>query len=214
MTVLKLHGSFSSMATMRVLACLYEKEVQFEFIPVDMSNQQHKSLPFLTLNPFGLVPVLEDGEMKLFESRAITTYIAHAYAGNGKQLIDFDHKKMATLGVWMEVEAHQFNPIASTLISKYMMKPKSGIVANDTDVKEMEAVAKVLDVYEDRLGQFRYLAGENFSLADLHHLPNLQHLMETLVRKLIESRPHVMAWVTEILARPSWLKVLDLKEDS
>jgi glutathione S-transferase len=33
----------------------------------------------------------------------------------------------------------------------------------------------------------------------------------TTAKKLIESRPHVKAWCSQILARPAWLKVLEMK---
>ncbi|CBI36819.3 unnamed protein product, partial [Vitis vinifera] len=52
-----------------------------------MKAGQHKSEAFLALNPFGQIPAFEDGDLKLFESRAITQYIAHEYASNGTQLI-------------------------------------------------------------------------------------------------------------------------------
>ncbi|KAA8543121.1 hypothetical protein F0562_021384 [Nyssa sinensis] len=80
-----------------------------------MRSSQHKTEAFLSLNPFGQVPAFEDGDWKLFESRAITQYIAHGYTEKGNKLISHDTKKMAIISVWMEVEAHQFDPAASKL---------------------------------------------------------------------------------------------------
>ncbi|CAM8930787.1 unnamed protein product [Rhodiola kirilowii] len=59
MAPLTVHGSPFSGATMAVLACLYEKELQFDFVPVDMAAGEHKTESFLTLNPFGQVPCLQ-----------------------------------------------------------------------------------------------------------------------------------------------------------
>ena len=50
MAVLKLHGTPFSTAAMRALAALYEKELDFELVPVDMKAGQHKSEAFLALN--------------------------------------------------------------------------------------------------------------------------------------------------------------------
>jgi len=47
---IKLHGSPFSTATMRATASLYEKEVEFEFVHVDMKNGEHKKEPFILLN--------------------------------------------------------------------------------------------------------------------------------------------------------------------
>ncbi|KAJ6710471.1 GLUTATHIONE S-TRANSFERASE F6-RELATED [Salix koriyanagi] len=112
--IMKVHGSVISTATQRVLACLNEKELEFEFIPVNMAVGEHKKDSFLAINPFGQVPAFEQGDLKLFESRAITQYIAHGYAEKGTTLI-IPGRPMATLSVWMEVEAHQFDPVASKL---------------------------------------------------------------------------------------------------
>ncbi|PRQ26320.1 putative glutathione transferase [Rosa chinensis] len=63
----------------------------------------------------------------------------------------------------------------------------------------------ILDVYETRLGQSKYLGGDCFSLADLHHLPTTHYLMETQAKKLFECCPNVSAWVADITAiRPAW----------
>ena len=50
MASIKVHGVPMSTATMRVLAALYEKELEFELIPVDMRAGAHKQEPFLSLN--------------------------------------------------------------------------------------------------------------------------------------------------------------------
>ncbi|XP_057965946.1 glutathione S-transferase-like [Malania oleifera] len=210
---LKVHGLSFSTCTMRVLACLYEKDLQFELVTVDMNAAEHKSPPFLSLNPFGQIPAFEDGELKLFESRAIIQYIAHKYKYSGTQFVCTDSKKMAIAGVWVEVEAHQFNPVAAKLTFELALKPLMGMTADLVVVEENELkLAKVLDVYEARLAQAKYLAGECFSLADLYHLPCIQYLMGTRAKELFASRPNVSAWCTDIMARPAWSKVLALQK--
>ncbi|KAI7983505.1 hypothetical protein LOK49_LG15G00252 [Camellia lanceoleosa] len=188
---MKVHGSVMSTAAQRVFACLNEKELEFEFVPVDMRSGEHKQPHFLSLNPFGQVPALQDGDLTLFESRAISQYIAHTYADKGNQLICQDPKKMAILSVWMEVEAHQFDPVASKLCFELLYKSMFGMKTDDAVVEENEAkLAKVLDVYEARLAHSKYIGGDCFTLADLHHLPNTQILMATQAKKLFDSRPH------------------------
>lgn len=50
MAAIKAHGSLISTATNRVLVTLYEKELEFEFVSVDMSTGEHKKDHFLSLN--------------------------------------------------------------------------------------------------------------------------------------------------------------------
>lgn len=50
MAAIKVHGTPMSTAVMRVLACLYEKGIDFQFLPVDMKAGEHKKEPFISMN--------------------------------------------------------------------------------------------------------------------------------------------------------------------
>ena len=118
---------------------------------------------------------------------------------------------MAILAVWMEVEAHQFDPHASKLCFEHVFKKMFGMTTDPAVVEELEGkLSKVLDVYEARLTVSEYMSGDCFGLADLHHLPALHYLQGTSSKKLFDSRPHVCAWVADITARPAWGKVIAL----
>lgn len=207
---IKVHGVPGG-ASLRVLATLYEKEIDFELVPVDMKSGAHKQEPFISLNPFGQVPAFEDGDVKLFESRAITRYISYTYEDKGTPLIYKEGKQMAELAVWLEVEAHQFDQVVNKLAWELIYKGMFGQQTDNAVVEEYEAkLGKVLDVYEARLAKTKYIAGDSFSLADLHHLPGLDYLNRTKVKHLVDERPHVSAWSKDILARPSCAKALGL----
>ncbi|KAH6766389.1 glutathione S-transferase F3 [Perilla frutescens var. hirtella] len=66
------------------------------------------------------------------------------------------------------------------------------LLSDDAIVDEQEAeLNKVLDVYEDRLAQSKFLGGDCFTLADLHHLPTLDYLMASPVKSIFDSHPRV-----------------------
>ncbi|XP_010522773.1 PREDICTED: glutathione S-transferase F4-like [Tarenaya hassleriana] len=210
----KVHGHPLSTNTRRVLATLYEKGIGYEAIEVDLKSGEHKKEPFLrNLNPFGQIPVFEDGQVKLIESRAITQYIAYVHSTRGNRLLNFQsHETMATLTMWMEIEAQSFNPLASALTWEQVIKPNYNLPRDEGAVKENESrLEKVLDVYERRLAEtgYEYLACDSFTLADLHHLPNIEFLYLTPTRRLFEERPRVAQWVAKIRARPSWQRACD-----
>lgn len=143
------------------------------------------------------------------ESRAINRYIANAYAGEGTPLICTEVKEAAVAEVWAEVEAQRFEPPATKLAREVGINPFLGRPTDEAIAKEqIPELAKVLDVYEVRLAHSKYLGGAAFTLADLHHLPTLKYLMASPVKAIFEARPHVAAWVEDIMARPSWQKVL------
>jgi len=208
----KVYGSLLSAAVLRVLVCLKEKDVEFEYLPLNMGVQEHKKQPFLSINPFGQVPGFEDGDLKLFESRGINKYIVHAYGSKGNQITFDDPKKMGLVYSWLDAEALKFDPPASKMVYELNVKPVFGMVTDDSTVEEEEKkLAAVLDVYEAQLKKSKYLAADCFTLADLHHIPCLAYLMKTKVKKLFDERPHVSAWCSDILARPSWVEVSGMK---
>ncbi|KAL8236239.1 hypothetical protein R6Q59_017320 [Mikania micrantha] len=206
MTV-KVYGFVGSNATYRVLASLYEKNVDFELVTVNMAAWEHKRPRFLARNPFGQIPAFEDGDVTLFESRAITQYVARKYAGRGTELILKDPIQMAIQTVWMEVENQKFDRASWKLMEIAMHRVRGG---PELVAEYEKMLCEVLDVYEARLTENKYLAGDRFTLADLHHLPNINFLMETRVRRLFEARPHVRKWVADISSRPAWVKVMSL----
>ena len=58
--VLKLYGFPISVATRRVALVLHEKNIPYDFIPVDLSKGEHKAPAHLANQPFGQVPFLDD----------------------------------------------------------------------------------------------------------------------------------------------------------
>ncbi|CAM6107293.1 unnamed protein product [Calypogeia fissa] len=81
---LKVYGMAPSTCTARVLLALFEKHVtDFEIVDVDLGKGEHKKPEFLKIQPFGVIPVLQDGDLTLFESRAIARYIAYKYEKQG-----------------------------------------------------------------------------------------------------------------------------------
>jgi glutathione S-transferase len=76
MSGLVLYGNKFSTCTRRVLLTLAEKEAEAEFRNVDFQKMEQRSPEYMEKHqPFGKVPVLYDGEWKLYESRAIVRYL-------------------------------------------------------------------------------------------------------------------------------------------
>ncbi|MED6143267.1 GST superfamily protein [Stylosanthes scabra] len=113
---------------------------------------------------------------------------------------------------WLEVEAHNFNDLCFTIMLQLVILPKMGqpgdlALAHSSEQK----LHKVLDVYDKRLSQSTYLAGDTFTLADLSHLPGIDHLIDDAkMGHLITERSNVNAWWQKISSRPAWKKLKDL----
>ncbi|GAB4841155.1 hypothetical protein Ancab_021900 [Ancistrocladus abbreviatus] len=207
--VVKLHGLAMSTCCATVMATLYEKGVDFELVFVDVFAAQNKEPAFLEKTPFGQVPVLEDDDLTLFESRAISQYVASRYIDQGYDLLRHnDFKEAALVKVWLEVESQRYNPPIHQIIVQYFVMPAFGGTTNQAIIDtNVDLLGKLLDAYESRLSTSKYLAGEKYSLADLHHIPYTHYLMKTPYAELITSRPHVEAWWEDITSRPASMKI-------
>nr|ANH58196.1 glutathione S-transferase [Dracaena cambodiana] len=218
MASVTVYGPPLSTAVSRVLACLLEKDIQFQLVPVDMAKGQHKSPDFLKIQPFGQVPAFRDESTTLFESRAICRYICDQYADRGNQMLmgrkEGGLVERYWVEQWLEAESQSFNTPSSTLLLQLALAPRMGLKQDPALIEQSEGkLAKVLDVYEQRLGESRFLAGDEFTLADLSHLPNSHYLVNATDRGgLITSRENVGRWWEEISLRESWKKVVEMQQ--
>lgn len=145
------------------------------------------------------------------ESRAITSYVAEKFKESGTDLIRHESLEEAALvKVWTEVESQQYHPAICPIIYEFFGKPVQGVEPDQAVIDaNLEKLEKVLDVYETKLSSTKYLAGDFYSLADLHHFPYTFYLMKTPWGSLINDRPHVKAWWEDITSRPALNKVAE-----
>ncbi|XP_026663569.2 glutathione S-transferase 3-like, partial [Phoenix dactylifera] len=166
-----------------------------------------------SLQPFGQVPALQDGDIILFESRAINRYIASKYKETGPDLLRSagGPAEAAAVEVWLAVESQQFGPPVEELVFGAVINPRIGEATDQTAVeRQAERLGRVLDVYEERLSKNKYLAGGEFTLADLNHMPYTYFLLRTPQADLVTPRPHVLAWWEDISSRPAWKKTAEV----
>jgi len=207
-------GLAGSTCTSRVLATLFEKHVEdFKIKPVDLASGEHKKSEYLKLQPFGVIPVLQDGDFNIFESRAIARYISEKFENQGTPLFGETVKDRALVNQWLEVESQNYNPAVSSIVAQVVFSKYKGLTTDEKVVEEQLAkLEKVLDVYEEHLSKNKYLAGDFFSIADLSHLPYTHYLVNVAKKgEGVTSRKHVNAWWEDISSRPAWKKVLELQ---
>nr|5F07_A Chain A, Putative glutathione S-transferase family protein [Populus trichocarpa] len=210
--VVKVYGPAVAVCPQRVMACLLEKGVEFDLVHVDLDSGEQKLPEFLLKQPFGQVPVVEDGDFKLFESRAIIRYYAAKYEDRGPNLLGNTLEEKALVDQWLEIEAHNFNDLVFNIVFQVVILPRIGQQGDSELVRTYEEkLEKVLDVYEKRLSKSKYLAGDSFTLADLSHLPATRYLVnEAGLGHLVKDRKKLNAWWEDISSRPAWKKLMNL----
>ncbi|KLO20037.1 glutathione S-transferase-like protein [Schizopora paradoxa] len=209
---LVLYGFPMSTCTCRVAVVLKEKGIPFELKSVDLFTGEHKSPEFLAKQPFGQVPVLVDGDVQIFESRAIARYIALKFANVGTPLIPSptDLKAWGLFEQAVSIEQSNFDPSASGLAVEKVFKPMRGMAADEAKCEEYEkTLTAKMEGYEAILSKTKYLAGDSLTAADLFHLPYGTIANEKLGFAALSNEkefPNVARWWKEISNLPSWLE--------
>ncbi|KAG8045128.1 hypothetical protein GUJ93_ZPchr0008g13472 [Zizania palustris] len=210
MSPVKVFGRAISTNVARVLVCLEEVGADYELVSVDFLAGEQNSPEHVERNPFGKVPALQDGELVLFESRAIAKYVLRKYRTSEVDLLrESSISEAAMVDMWTEVEAQQYYPALSPVVYECIIFPVMRGVPTDQKVvdESLEKLRKVLGVYEAHLTKNRFLAGDFISFADLSHFPFTFYFMATPYASLFESYPHVKAWWEGLMSRPSIKKI-------
>ncbi|KAJ6611035.1 glutathione S-transferase [Mycena sp. CBHHK59/15] len=194
-----------------VAMVLAEKQVPFELVVVDQAAKAHKTPEHLAMHPFGQVPVVDDDGFILYENRAICRYVAEKYADRGPALIPTELKARALFEQAASIEYCNFFPAVLKIMTETIVKKRAGLDVDQAALdKHVADLSAKLDAYEVILGKQKYLAGNEFTLADLMHLMYGPVLAEAGCDLLTSKGPNVARWWNDINSRPSWIK---LKEE-
>jgi glutathione S-transferase len=195
---IKLHYHPLSTYSRRVLITFVEKQIPHELIVVDMAARRHREQPYLSLNPYGRVPTLEEDGFVLFESTAILNYLE--VTRPNPPLVPADARGRGLVDMHMKLCDLQFTRHAGTIVFPKRFLPKERW--NTTAIAEAKTeIEKHLAILDKHLAGKTYLVAEQLSLADVCYMPFLEFL------PLMEIAPPmaVAAWCERLLARQSAL---------
>lgn len=208
MVQVDVYGDVRSTCTQRVILLLEELDLKYDVKQIDLMRGEQKDKEFLEMQPFGKVPVVKYDDRVLFESRSILRYISKNNTENRDLYGGTD------VDIWLEAESQNYNPPASKIVYEKIFKKMRG---ERPDMKVVEAsVAElegVLDVYEQRLSSVPYIAGDEFSIADISHIPYTNLLLKCGYKGLYKDRPNVYKWLKRIIKRDSVQYVINQSPD-
>lgn len=203
---MKIFGNPLSTCTRKVLTTLHEKQAPFDFVNVDLAKGAQKSPEYLARQPFGQVPALEDGDFRMYESRAMIRYLDQILSGPA--LTPGDPRGRALMEQWISVETSNFTPYAMTIIMQHIFGPMRGAQPDEAKVQEARGkITPALQTLDKQLARGPHLLGEQFTLADICYMPYLEYVGQTPAKDLIASHPNVAAWWKRISERRSWKEV-------
>jgi glutathione S-transferase len=166
-----------------------------ELVDVDLAAREHKQPEFLARNPFGQVPVIEDGDVTLADSNAILVYLEGRYAPG--TWLPRDPLGAAQVQRWLSVAAGQlaFGPAAARVIELFRKAEDSAPCVTRGH--------QLLRVMEQELAARDWLAGSRPTLADIANYSYVASAPEGRVS--LEEYPAVRAWLARIEALPGFL---------
>ena len=157
-------GRRSSANVIKVLWAATEMGLPFERKTVGGGFGGVQEPAYLAMNPNGLVPVLQDGPVTMFESNAIVRYLAARY-GEGR-FRPADPVKLALAEQWMEWQQQTIAPLVSAIFWQNVRTPPAQ--RNAAAVEEAEArLPAAFAIAGKRLQQSPYFAGEELTMADI-----------------------------------------------
>lgn len=168
---------------------------EYRSVLVNGQQKEHKSAEFLGKNPFGQVPVLQDGDTVIRDSQAILVYLARTYGA--ENWLPQAPATMAKVIAWLSTAANEVARGPCALRSNH----KFGRAINQL---EAELICdSLLTVLESQLGQQNYLVGEQPSIADIAMYPYIALAPEGDVD--LSGYPAVSAWLARIQAMPGYV---------
>jgi glutathione S-transferase len=188
----------------RALWMAKELGLDYEHLPIEIGDAGARSPDFLAINPNGRLPVIVDNGFVLFESLAITLYLAKKHS-NGKLYPTTLEGEAKTWqwSLWAVTEVDRGVNIWS-LHAVRLPPAERDAIKRDEALKILVAPFKVLDA---AVLKQQYLLGNDFTVADL----NVAAVISRAIDMDLSAVPNLMAWLTRCLDRPAAREALALK---
>jgi glutathione S-transferase len=197
---MKLYSLAFSPNCQKVLACARELGITLEVVPVDVFKGESRTPAYLAKNPNGKVPVLEDGDLVLWESNAILAYLAAQKTV--PSLLPVKPRERAEVDRWLFWATAHLQPAVGKVAFEKIVKPLAGRGAPDAAVvaqgtADFATYATVLDA---ALEGREYVAGK-LSIADFSIGP----IIGIARRAGLDLSPYsrIRAWAERMAARES-----------
>jgi glutathione S-transferase len=188
----------------RALWIAEELGLDYQHLPIEIGEAGARAPEFLALNPNGRLPFIVDDGFVLFESLAITLYLAkkHSYGRLYPDTLQGEAKAWQW-SFWAIAEVDRGVNIWS-LHAVRLPPAERDARRRDEALAVLAAPFRVLDA---AVAEQPYLLGDEFTVADL----NVAAVISRAVDMDLSAVPKLKAWLTRCLDRPAARAALGLK---
>jgi glutathione S-transferase len=164
---------------------------------------------YRALHPMGLAPVIEDDGVVLAESAAVLDYIIAKYGtaenGGTSLALTRDHPDFADYLYWFHFANGTLQPAFMRVLIGGRIDPTGEHPANRIG---RERLALALSTMEARLGTVPWLAGQDFTAADIMPVFSLT-TMRNYQPWDLGPYPHIRSWLARVAARPAYRRAME-----
>jgi glutathione S-transferase len=184
---------------------LEELELNYEIEKYSVGDRALRTPEYYKIHPMGRIPVLEDGDVRIYESGAIVQYLL-ARHGNGKLMPTVDHSSFPDFLQWIHyAEGSIMQQVNSLVVETILLPPEK---KNDVNVARALKLLKVaLGNVDNRLQGRDYLTGV-FSGADI--MTGHSCYGAKLAGADISDMKNLNAYIDRLLERPAFKKARSL----
>jgi len=167
----------------------------YETIPVDFVNKEHKTPKYTALNPFGEIPIFEDGELRLRDAQAIMVYLAKKY-DKTKQWYPDDATAMGQIQQWLSTGGGEVMNAAAARLVKVLSYPM--------DLEKLQAGAhRVFKIMDDHLAGRKFLELGHPTIGDIACFPYTALAGEGGID--LSGYKNVLAWIERMKRLPGFI---------
>lgn len=205
--MLRLWGRITSINVRKVVWAAQELGLTLQRIDAGAAFGLVQEESYLLMNPNGLIPLLEDGELRLWESNVIVRYLCARYGAEGAQpLYPAGLAERFQAEQWMDWQQTALSPAGRDAFVQLIRTPapqrEEALI--ERSAAAMEPLLALLDRH---LAERAFVGGEAFGMADIP-IGCEVHRWFGLPRQR-PSWPHLERWFAAVSARGAALGVLD-----
>jgi glutathione S-transferase len=204
MSALRIYGIARTRA-FRALWIAEELGLVYQHLPIEIGEAGARSPEFLALNPNGRLPFIDDDGFVLFESLAITLYLAKKHSPG----------RLYPAALQAEAKAWQWSFWAISEVDRGVNIWSLHAVRlppNERDAPRRDEALKVIAapfrILDSAVAAQPYLLGDQFTVADL----NVAAVISRAIDMDLSAVPNLKAWLTRCLERPAARAALELKD--
>jgi glutathione S-transferase len=206
MSRLRIYGVARTRA-FRPLWMANELGLDYEHLAVEIGSAGARQAHYLAINPNGRLPAIDDGGFVLFESLAITLYLAKKHAIGTLYPATLEGEAKAwQWSLWAVTEVDRGVNIWS--LHAIRLPPEERDAAKRAEA--LAVLAAPFKVLDEAVARQPYLVGNNFTVADL----NVAAVISRAIEMDLSATPRLAAWLRRCLERPAARTALALKARS